>query len=238
MKTLLMSLICTFTCLSLFAQVDSTNNTNNTNPTTVTPQTTTPTTNNNATDTAANMNSTNSNMNSTNSNTNSNNSNMNSNNNMNSNMSSMNRMDSSSMVNTSNIAGQAHYAALPVLETYVPDNIVAAVKQEHDGSYIYDITAVKAPMDSTMAANTMNQNSTTMTANTTTTTTNTATATDSTHQNATATTNTTVNTNAPMGQNANNMSTPQEYQYVVRYLQGGTMTTEILNNSGTKVNNP
>jgi len=147
-------------------------------------------------------------------------------------------MDSSSMAMTSNTPGQANYAALPVLETYVPDNIVSEVKQEHEGAYIYDITAVKAPMDSSMTANTMNQNSTTMTANTTTTTTNTASTTDSTNQNATATTNTTVNTNTPMGQNTNNMSTPQEYQYVVRYLQGGTMTTEILNNSGTKVNNP
>ena len=244
MKTLFLSLICTFTCLSLFAQVDSTNNTNNTNPTTVTPQTTTPPANNNATDTAANMNSTNSNMNSTNSNMNSNNSNSNANmnsNNMNSNMNSMNRMDSSSMVNTSNTPGQANYAALPVLETYVPDNIVSAVKQEHEGSYIYDITAVKAPMDSSSMsqANSMNQNSTAM--NSTTTTTNSTTTT--TTQDTTTTSNATVNANSnmTMGQNPNNMSNtsaPQQYQYVVRYLQGGTMTTEILNNSGTKVNNP
>jgi len=224
MKTLLMSLILTFTCLSLFAQVDSTNNTNNTNPTTVSPETTTPPANNNATDTSANMNATNSNMNSNN------------NSNSNANMNSMNRMDSSSMVNTSTIQGQANYAALPVLETYVPDNIVSTVKQEHEGSYIYDITAVKAPMDSSSMSqgNSMNQNSTAM--NSTTTTTN---STTTTTQDTTTTVN--ANSNTTMGQNSNNtsnMSAPQEYQYVVRFLQGGTMTTEVLNNSGTKVNNP
>ncbi len=235
MKTLIMSLICTFTCLSLFAQVDSTNNntnnTNNTNPTTVSPQTTTPTTNNNVTDSSSNMNSNNSNMNSTNSNMNSNNS---------SNMNSMNnKMDSSSMVNTTN-PGQANYAALPVRETYIPDNILADVKQEHEGSYIYDITAVKAPMDSSMAqGNSMNQNSTAM--NSTSTTTTNPTSTDSTNQNTTATTNATVNANSNTtmgGQHANTMSAPQEYYYVVRYLQGGTMASEKLDNNGTKISNP
>jgi hypothetical protein len=145
-----------------------------------------------------------------------------------------NRMDSSSMT-ISNTPGQANYAALPVLETYVPENIVASVKQEHEGSYIYDITAIKAPMDSTMShtnsMNSMNQNSTTMNSTSATTTTN-STGTDSSNQNTTATTNT--NSNTTMGQNTNNMSAPQEYEYVVRYLQGGTMTTEILKNNGTK----
>jgi len=148
-------------------------------------------------------------------------------------------MDSTAMANTINTPGQPNYAALPVLETYVPENIVAEVKQEHEGSYIYDITAVKAPMDSTMAqGNSMNQSATTMNANTTTT--NTTTVTDSTAQNTTVATNTTGNTNsnATMNQNSGRSTTPQEYDYVVRYLQGGTMVSETLDNNGTKINKP
>jgi len=209
MKTLLMSLIGTFMCFSLFAQVDSTNNPN---PPTVTPQTPVPM-NNNVTDSSSNMNSMNrSNMDSMN----------------HSNMDSMNNnMNSTGMVNNSNTPGQPNYAALPVLETYVPDNIVADVKQQHEGSYVYDITAVKAQRDSTIAMSSMNQNSTTIT------------NADSTNPGTTTTTNPTANTNSTTGgQNSGMSTTPQEYNYVVRYLQGGTMTTEILNNSGTKINNP
>jgi len=123
-------------------------------------------------------------------------------------MNSMNKnMSNSASVNYTNIPGQPDYAALPVLETYIPGNIVSDVKAEHEGSYIYDITAVKAPEDTSMAqGNSMNSS-----------------APNSTTADSTATIT------------ASQASRPQEYDYVVRYLQGGSMATEILNNDGSKM---
>ena len=124
-------------------------------------------------------------------------------------MNSMNNnMNNSASVNYTNTPGQPDYAALPVLETYIPGNIVAEVKAEHEGSYIYDITAVKAPEDTSMAQGTLMNPSTPY-----------STTADST---ATST--------------ASQNSRPQQYDYVVRYLQGGNMDTEILNNDGSKKN--
>lgn len=124
-------------------------------------------------------------------------------------MNSMNKnMGNSGTVNYTNMPGQPDYAALPVLETYIPGDIVADVKAEHEGSYIYDITAVKAPEDTSMAqGNSMSP---------------------STPNSTTADSTATIT--------ASRNSRPQEYDYVVRYLQGGSMSTEILNNDGSKKN--
>ena len=223
--------VCTFICFSLFAQVDSTNNRNNTNDTSTndtsinsTPtqppmNTTTDTSMNNNqstmptmnTDTSANMNS-------------------NASTNMNSSNSGMNMNDTSmnaNLVNPNNIPGQPDYAALPVLETYVPDNIVAEVKQKHPNEVIYDITAVKAPVDSSMMQNdSMAMNSTAM---------NQSSATDS-----------SMNQSSPMNQNKVNnsnamsmdstMQMPEKFNYVVRVIQGGQLMTETLASDGTALN--
>lgn len=124
-------------------------------------------------------------------------------------MNSMNKnMGNSGTVNYTNMPGQPDYAALPVLETYIPGDIVADVKAEHQGSYIYDITAVKAAEDTSMAQGSSMSPSTP----------------NSTTADSTATIT------------ASRNSRPQEYEYVVRYLQGGSMSTEILNNDGSKKN--
>jgi len=191
---------------------------------------------NSNTDSSSILNSVNTNNN--NMNSNHNNMNMNSNNN---NMSSM-RTDSlninnSGLVNPNNTPGEAGYASLPVLETYVPDNIVSDVKQRHPNTVVYDITAVKAPVDSSA----MNQgtsmsgmNDSSMNQNTT--------ANSTTNQNST-----TMNSNNNMNSTTNNMNMnhsngmaqdstmakPQEYNYIVRFDQNGQMTEETLNNDGT-----
>lgn len=191
MKTLLMSLALTFTCCALFAQVptDTTNNNNNWNRDSSQMNTTTPP--NNMSDTSTNMNNTNIpgrsdtlNNGMTNDNTNppqTNNEMPNTNNSeMNNGMVNNNRSDTSLLVNPMNTPGQPDYAALPVLETFIPDAVVASVKEKFGNELIYDITAVKAQADSTATAdqnmtmnnsNSMNsnqptvQNSTTVNAN-------------------------------------------------------------------------
>ena len=232
MKTLLMSVICTFMCFTLLAQVDSTNNMNNTNDTSINSIPTPPPAMNTTTDTSMNNNqSTMPTMNTdTSANTNSNAST-----NMNSNNSGTNMNDSSmnaNLVNPNNIPGQADYAALPVLETYVPDDIVAGVKQKYPNEVIYDITAVKAPVDSSMMqTDSMAMNSTAM---------NQSSATDSSmNQNST-------NQNSAMNQNVVNnsngmamdstMQMPEKFNYVVRVIQGGQLMTETLESDGTALN--
>ena len=155
-----------------------------------------------------------------------------------SNSNSMSMKDSASnLVNPNNIPGQTDYASLPVMETYVPDDIVQQVKTKYPNQVVYDITAVKAPVDSSMMQNdsmAMNQNS--MNQN------NTAMNSDST-ANSTAM-NTTPNQNSmSMSQNPNNgmmansnAQAPEKFDYVVRVIQGGQMTTEKLQSDGTALN--
>ena len=215
-----MSVICYLMCLSLFAQVDSTNRTNNDSSMNSTP-TMTPPTMNTTTDTSMNNNQTTPpTMNTdTSGNVNSNNST-----NMNSNNSGMNVNDSSmngNLVNPNNVFGQPDYASLPVLETYVPDNIVAEVKQKHPNEVIYDITAVKAPVDSNMMQSdsmSMNQNLMSM---------NQSSADSGMNQNST-------NNNA-MAMNST-MQMPEKFNYVVRVIQGGQLMTETLESDGTSLN--
>ena len=241
-----MSIFCTFICVSLFGQVDSSNNMNNMNPPT---QTTTPTmnttnntnnindsttisTNNNtanpdsskvvtppATQGTMNMNATNSDMNNTNSNMN---------------MNSTASNAASNLVNPNNIPGQVDYASLPVLETFVPQNIVDQVKQKFPNQVVYDITAVKAPVDSASMQNDsmMNhQNATAMNTD----------SSMSMNQNSTTTQNT-MNMNQN-GTNSNGMAMdtaqmPEKFDYVVRVLQNGQMTTETLASDGTAMLQP
>lgn len=56
---------------------------------------------------------------------------------------SMNNMNSNKTNSTS-------YAALPVLETSIPQNVMAQLKQKNSGNQIYDITAVEAAGGSSM----------------------------------------------------------------------------------------
>lgn len=106
------------------------------------------TSNMNATDTSMSMHAAgtdtmqmNNNMNSNNSN---NMSNMN-NNSMN------NTMSTAGMTNTMNTKGEKGWASLPVLESYVPDDIMAKIKDKYaSGGILYDVTAVQAMPDSTM----------------------------------------------------------------------------------------
>lgn len=48
------------------------------------------------------------------------------------------------------------WAALPVFETSIPQNVIAQLKQKNSGNQIYDITAVKAASDSSMGTQQMN----------------------------------------------------------------------------------
>lgn len=216
-----MSVICTFMCFSILAQADTTNNINNTNNTSdsninITP-TTTPTMNT-TTDTSMNNNQTT--MPTMNTNTSGNmNTNLSTSTNSNMNDSAMN----SNLVNPNNIPGQTDYAALPVLETFVPDNIVAEVKQKYPNEIIYDITAVKAPVDSSMMhtdSMAMNQNATTD---------------SSMHPNSTMNQNTANNLNNGMATDST-MQMPEKFNYVVRVIQGGQLMTETLESDGTALN--
>lgn len=192
MKKLLVSMICSLFCITLFAQTDS-SNTNST-------PATTPIMNS---DTSQHMN----------------------------NMNSAGSMNSNSMANNSMpmITTPEPKASLPVLESYIPADVISDIKQKVGNTdQIYDITAVKAPMDSSM----MNNNATTAA------TTNTSTSTDSTNttQSTTSTTTTTTNNSAVTMNNNSSMSMPQSWDYVVRVIKNGAMTTEKLDASGNPVN--
>ncbi len=145
------------------------------------------------------------------------NTNVNSNtgNSMNNTMSSNNR----ALVNPMNIQGQSGYAALPVLETYIPDMVLSKVKEKY-GSTVYDISAVQIANvpDSGMAM----QNSTT--------------------QNGTAagkpatTTQANADSSNTVSAVAQNPSVPVQYNYVVRFQKNGALATETINTEGTVVN--
>src|SRR5665213_1407973 len=110
MKKLLISMICTFFCISLFAQTDSSNKNSNSNAT--------PTMNATNMDTTNHMN----------------------------NMNTFGSMNSNSMANGSMamINTAEPKASLPVLETYIPADVISDIKQKVGNSdQIYDITAVK-----------------------------------------------------------------------------------------------
>jgi hypothetical protein len=53
----------------------------------------------------------------------------------------MSTTSSGTMINSQNIAGHVGYASLPVLETYVPADIVSKAKSKYN--LVYDITAIK-----------------------------------------------------------------------------------------------
>src|ERR1019366_6530002 len=68
--------------------------------------------------------------------------------NVNSSASNSNQMSPafpSTINNSQNIVGQPGYASLPVLEIYVPADVVAKVKSKHNS--VYDITSVKHTAD-------------------------------------------------------------------------------------------
>lgn len=142
-------------------------------------------------------------------------------------------------------------AALPVLETYVPENIVEQVKQKYPNDQIYDITAVRSPEDTT-SQNGNSWNGTNTSSN------NSAMDQDhdrddsattqnnvmsSTAQNKDAMTptsqdqNSSINNNGNANSNLNDMSgnskAPEKFDYVVRVLQGGQLQTETLMSDGT-----
>ncbi|MEO5907868.1 MAG: hypothetical protein ABIR50_11170 [Ginsengibacter sp.] len=225
MKVLVISFICTFMCVSLFAQVDSANNTNlNSTQTTNMPAMNDSSMHETQTTTPAALNNNNPNM--TNNSTNSTNGNMNNMNSTTSN-SEMNMHDTSmnaNLVNPNNIPGQLDYAALPVLETFVPENIVAQVKQKYPNEIIYDITAVKAPVDSSKMQSdsmAMHSNSTSMNQNTT----------KDSSMNQSAANN--LNNGMTMD---STMKMPEKFNYVVRIIRGGQIMTETLDNDGTALN--
>ena len=134
------------------------------------------------------------------------------------NMNAAGSMNSNSMANSSTamITTTEPKAALPVLETYIPADVISDIKQKvGNGDQLYDITAVKAPIDSSM----MNNNATAAS------TTNTTATTDST---------TTNQTSATTANNAS-MAMPQSWDYVVRVIRNGAMVTEKLDASGNPV---
>ncbi len=132
-------------------------------------------------------------------------------------------------------------AALPVRETFVPQNIIEQANQKYPNGQIYDITAVKSAED------TMSQNSNATSWNSS----NINNNMDNDHDKDDSTQaamnqNTTNNqyqdssmnqTNASANtynnMNTNNENAPEKYDYVVRVLQGGQMVTEKLYSDGT-----
>ena len=245
MKTLLISLVCCGASMTLFAQTDTTNAMNNgTNNPTYNDTTGTMHNNNPVyTDTAGTMNNNmNSNMNSTTDTS----AYMNNNNPTTNTYSANSAMNSNTNGNWNNgmANGSANVtAALPVKETYVPEDIVEQAKQKFPNGQIYDITAVRSPED------TVNQNSMAMTNSWDSTRNNTAMDPDHDNDhdttmalnNATANQNN-YNNNTTANNYNNNMSSnnmeansqaPEKYDYVVRVLQNGQMTTETLKSDGT-----
>lgn len=136
MKTLIMSLF--FCCMYCFVFAQTPTDTTNMNKKNM--DTLPPTNNTNRMDSSSMMN-------------NNNNNRMDSSSMMNNNsMNNNNRMDSSFM---NNMPGMRGYAALPVLESYVPADIVSKVKERY-GNTVYDITSIKVMPDSSL----MNHDST------------------------------------------------------------------------------
>ncbi len=153
MKTLIMSLF--FCCMYCFVFAQTPTDTTNMNKKNM--DTLPPTNNTNLMDSSSMMN--NNNNNRMDSSSMMNNNSMNNNNRMdsssmmnNNSMNNNNRMDSSFM---NNMPGMRGYAALPVLESYVPADIVSKVKERY-GNTVYDITSIKVMPDSSL----MNHDST------------------------------------------------------------------------------
>jgi len=133
-------------------------------------------------------------------------------------------MNNNSMANGSMamIATPKPTASLPVLETFIAPDVLSDIKQKvSGGDQIYDVTAVKAPVDSSMMHSNPGTTSTTNTSN----------STDSTNQ---TTTTTTSNNTGTMNNNAT-MSMPQSWDYVVRIIRNGAIVTEKLDASGNQV---
>lgn len=131
------------------------------------------------------------------------------------NSSNINNNTYNSVANSMNMRGQAGYAALPVLESYVPDAVVSKVKEKY-GNTVYDISAVK--IVNMQDSGTAMQNSGTVATNTT------------------ATTQATSDSSNMVTSGAQS-SAPVQYNYIVRVRNGGTLTTEIINTDGTVLNN-
>lgn len=112
-------------------------------------------------------------------------------------------INNSGLVNPMNMPGQVGYAALPVLETYLPDMIISKIKERY-GNNVYDITTVKSgtPQDSTMI----------------------------TPSAAMTSKDSTVNNQNTLTQNS---TVSQQYNYVVRFQKEGVLTTETLNNDAS-----
>jgi hypothetical protein len=171
------------------------------------------------------------------------------------NNSAMNNNWNDSMQNST--ATATRDAALPVLETYVPQNIIDQAKEKFPKGQIYDITAVRSPED-TMAQNSnamagtwnSTSNNTTMDqdhdkddssmTNQTTMNQNTQNSANNQYRdsslNQTNTTAATVNNNNNMNNEYANNSRPEKFDYVVRVMQGGQMETQTLTSDGTALN--
>jgi hypothetical protein len=121
------------------------------------------------------------------------------------------------------MSGRNTYAALPVKENYISDDILSKIKSKYgNGTVIYDITAIRAamPQDSSM----MHQNG--------------GMRTDS------SMTNTSNNSgdsamagNSNMMQNSSMAVTPK-YNYLVRTLSNGTLQSEWVGDDGTTAITP
>lgn len=230
MKTLLISLVFTCTSMSLFAQADTTSTVGNNTYNNSTYTDSTGTLNNNANNNT-NMNNVSSNADSSayiNNSTNRNNSSM------------INNWNDSMQNNNTAMAKQK--AALPVRETFVPQNIIDQAKQKYPDGQIYDITAVKSPEDTmTQSSNAMNSridpdhdndidsshtNMNQRTMNTQ----------DSSINQTTANNQATINNYNNSSSGYANNSAPEKYDYVVRVMQGGQMVSETLTSNGTALN--
>ena len=160
---------------------------------------------------------------------------MNSMNNNSMNNNSMSNMNSNGM--NSSIAGVKSYAALPVMESYVPDDIVSKIKSKYgNGTVIYDITAVRAalPQDSSMTQQNGTMSSDSSMNNTS--------MNNNTSVNNGSMNNTTMNNGdstmtGNMMQNSSVAATPK-YNYLVRTLSNGTLQSEWVGDDGTTTVTP
>jgi len=124
------------------------------------------------------------------------------------------------LANPLNIQGQRGYAALPVLETYIPGMVLSKIKEKY-GNTVYDISAerISNSQDSAMAMQNSNTQNEPAAAN----------PASATPANADSS-----QTIRPVTQNS---SVPVQYNYLVRLLKNGTLVTETINSDGDVVNN-
>lgn len=151
------------------------------------------------------------------------------NNSMNNTTGTMNNMNNSNSTNNMNSNGMSSmtgantYAALPVRESYVPDDILSKIKSKYgNGTVIYDITAIRAAMlqDSSM----MQQNGGMRTDSSMTNTSN-------------NNSDSAMARNSNMMQNSSMAMTPK-YDYLVRTLANGTLQSEWVGDDGTTAITP